>query len=84
MVSADAVAAAESGDPLPEIYTLGTEVMYEAVYDADGVLAAARRWRDPALVARCQAFIQSLYQGGEPLDVFFARAVAPLEPPRAG
>ncbi|MGW3611088.1 DUF6879 family protein [Micromonospora sp. NPDC005163] len=84
VVGADAVRAAESGGPLPEIYTLGTEVMYEAVYDADGVLASARRWRDPELVTRCQAFIESLYQDGEPLDGFFGRVVAPLEPPRAG
>ncbi|MEO3777283.1 DUF6879 family protein [Micromonospora sp. B11E3] len=84
VVGPDAVAAAESGGPVPEIYTLGTEVMYEAVYDADGVLAAARRWRDPELVGRCQAYIESLYHDGEPLDEFFARAVAPLEPPRVG
>ncbi|MFE7869989.1 DUF6879 family protein [Micromonospora wenchangensis] len=82
VVDSARVADAESACALPEIYTLGTEVMYEAVYDADGVLAAARRWRDPELVARCQAFIESLYRDGEPLDAFFARAVAPLEPPR--
>ncbi|SIM83573.1 DUF6879 family protein [Micromonospora cremea] len=84
VVGADAVAAAESGGVAPEIYTLGTEVMYEAVYDADGVLTPARRWRDPDLVASCQSFIESLYQGGEPLDEFFARVVAPMGPPRAG
>ncbi|MCG5470458.1 hypothetical protein LADH09A_004406 [Micromonospora sp. LAH09] len=84
VVDTDAVGAAESGGQVPEIYTLGTEVMYEAVYDADGVLASARRWRDPDLVASCQSFIESLYQGGEPLDEFFARVAAPLGPPRAG
>ncbi|WFE92741.1 DUF6879 family protein [Micromonospora sp. WMMD987] len=82
VVDSARVASAESTGVLPEIYTLGTEVMYEAVYDGEGVLAAARRWRDPELVARCQAFIESLYRDGEPLDAFFARAVAPLEPPR--
>ncbi|WP_444947432.1 DUF6879 family protein [Micromonospora ureilytica] len=84
VVGPDTVAAAESGGQVPEIYTLGTEVMYEAVYDADGVLASARRWRDPDVVASCQSFIGSLYQGGESLDEFFARVVAPLGPPRAG
>ncbi|MGW1058257.1 DUF6879 family protein [Micromonospora rubida] len=84
VVDATLVATAETTAVLPEIYTLGTEVMYEAIYDADGVLAAARRWLDPELVARCQAFIESLYRDGEPLDEFFARAVAPLEPPRIG
>ncbi|MFI7026821.1 DUF6879 family protein [Micromonospora sp. NPDC049900] len=72
----------ETDGPLPEIYTLGTDVMYEAVYDADGVLEAARRWRNPAIVTRCQQLIESLYHDGEPLDDYFTRAVAPLEPPR--
>ncbi|WP_349876350.1 DUF6879 family protein [Micromonospora sp. HUAS YX12] len=84
VVTPDQVVAAEADGPLPEIYTLGTDVMYEAVYDADGVLEAARRWRNPDVVTRCQEFIESLYDGGEPLDEFFARAVAPLEPPRPG
>ncbi|WP_089153975.1 DUF6879 family protein [Micromonospora sp. NBS 11-29] len=82
VVDAAAIAPAEKKGVLPELYTLGTEVMYEAIYDADGVLTAARRWLDPQLAARCQAFIESLYRDGEPLDEFFARAVAPLKPPR--
>ncbi|GIJ23609.1 DUF6879 family protein [Micromonospora lutea] len=82
VVGADRVVAAEAEGALPEIYTLGTDVMYEAIYDADGVLEAARRWRNPRVVARCQDFIESLYNDGEPLDEYFARAVAPLEPPR--
>jgi hypothetical protein len=83
VVGSDQVTAHEESYPLPEIYTLGTDVMYEAIYDSDGVLEAARRWRDPELVSRCQRFIEKLYHSGEPLDAFFARAVAPLEPPRA-
>ncbi|MFG1842932.1 DUF6879 family protein [Micromonospora sp. NPDC049175] len=81
VVAPNQVVAAEVDGPLPEIYTLGTDVMYEAIYDADGVLEAARRWRNPDVVMRCQEFIESLYDAGEPLDEFFARAVAPLEPP---
>ncbi|WP_406062901.1 DUF6879 family protein [Micromonospora sp. NBC_00860] len=81
VVAPNQVVAAEADGQLPEIYTLGTDVMYEAIYDADGVLEAARRWRNPDVVTRCQEFIESLYNDGEPLDEFFARAVAPLEPP---
>ncbi|KAB1925832.1 hypothetical protein F8280_11215 [Micromonospora noduli] len=84
VVAPGQVVDAEADGPLPEIYTLGTDVMYEAIYDADGVLEAARRWRNPDLVTRCQEFIETLYDTGEPLDEFFARAVAPLEPPRPG
>ncbi len=81
VVGPDRVAAAEAGGPLPEIYTLGTDLMYEAIYDAGGVLEAARRWCDPVVVRRCQQFIEALYDDGEPLDQFFARVVAPLGPP---
>ncbi|MET8358850.1 DUF6879 family protein [Micromonospora sp. NPDC005171] len=84
VVAPGQVVAAEAGGPLPEIYTLGTDVMYEAIYDADGVLEAARRWRNPDVVTRCQEFIESLYDNGESLNEFFARVVAPLEPPRPG
>ncbi|MEU4554338.1 DUF6879 family protein [Micromonospora violae] len=81
VVAPNQVVAVEVDGPLPEIYTLGRDVMYEAVYDADGVLKAARRWGNPDVVTRCQELIESLYDAGEPLDEFFARAVAPLEPP---
>nr|WTA70815.1 hypothetical protein OHB51_17355 [Micromonospora sp. NBC_00855] len=84
VVAPGQVVAAEADGPLSEIYTLGTDVMYEAIYDAGGVLEASRRWRNPDVVTRCQEFIESLYDNGEPLDDFFARAVEPLEPPRPG
>ncbi|MFV2110479.1 DUF6879 family protein [Micromonospora sp. LOL_015] len=81
VVGPEQVAPYENGGPLPEIYTLGLDVMYEAVYDDTGVLAAARRFTDPDLIARCQGLIEGLYQQGEPLDTFFDREVATLEPP---
>ncbi|MFV2017866.1 DUF6879 family protein [Micromonospora sp. LOL_023] len=55
--------------------------MYEAVYDDTGVLVAARRFTDPELIARCQRLIEGLYHQGEPLDTFFDREVATLDPP---
>lgn len=56
--------------------------MYQAVYGDDGVLESARRFTDRDLVARCQRFIQDLYEIGEPLESFFAENVAALPPPR--
>ncbi|WFE35603.1 hypothetical protein [Micromonospora sp. WMMD975] len=50
--------------------------------ELQGALGEGWRWLDPQLIAHGQAFIESLYHDGEPLDVFFARAVAPLQPPR--
>lgn len=81
VVGPDQIALLEQKCPLPEIYTLGHDLMYEAIYDADGVLAAARRFTDRDLIIRCQRLISDLYQVGEPLDEFFTREVAALEPP---
>lgn len=80
IVGPDQVAEFEQGAPLPEIYTLGSSVMYQAVYDEDGVLESALRFDDRDLVSRCQRFIQDLYQEGQPLESFFATHVAPLPP----
>ena len=82
IVNGDQVADFEREAPLPEIYTLGTTVMYQAVYDDDGVLESARRFVDRDLVARCQRFIQDLFEIGQPLEPFFAERVAVLPPPR--
>jgi hypothetical protein len=71
----------ETGGPLPEIYTLGLNVMYEAVYDDEGVLDSVARYVDRDLITRCQRFIADLYEMGEPLKRYFGRHVAPLPPP---
>jgi hypothetical protein len=81
IVGPDRVAEFESDAPFPEICTLGSSVMYQAVYDEDGVLESARRFDDRDLVVRCQRFIEDLYREGEPLESFFASHVAPLPPP---
>ncbi|GAA1932759.1 DUF6879 family protein [Kitasatospora viridis] len=75
------VAEFETARPLPEVYTLGAEVMYEAVYDGRGVLESVRRFADPALILRCRQFIVDLYGRGEPLESYFAREVAELPAP---
>lgn len=71
----------ESHESLPEIYTLGRNVMYQAVYDDDGVLVAGIRFDDRALVQRCRDVIRGLYELGEDLSDFFDREVAVLGPP---
>jgi len=82
IVTGEQVADFERDAPLPEIYTHGTTVMYQAVYDDDGVLESARRFVDRDLVVRCQRFIQDLYEIGQPLAPFFNEHVAVLPPPR--
>jgi hypothetical protein len=81
VVGPDQVAQFEGGWTLPEIYTLGSTVMYQAMYDDAGVLESARRFADRDLIVRCQRFIQDLYEAGEPLEQFFTSHVAKLPPP---
>jgi hypothetical protein len=77
------VAALEDQGPLPDIYTIDMDVMYQAVYDEHGVLEYALRYTDPVLVSRCRDFIADLYAHGEPITGFFEREIAPLPPPVA-
>ncbi len=76
------VADIEDEGPLPDIYTMDDHVMYEAVYDAHGVLDHALRYTDKALVIRCRDFIADLYSRGEPISSFFQREIAHLPPAR--
>lgn len=76
------VADLEDQEPLPDICTFDDDVMYQAVYDAQGVLDHALRYTSPALVTRCRDVIAGLYQEGEPIGGFFQREIAPLPPPR--
>lgn len=82
IVGVDRVAALEQDGQLPEFATLGSRVLYEPVYDEQGVLSAGRRFLDRDLVRRCQQLTQDLFDEGEPLMSFFDREVAPLPPPR--
>lgn len=81
IVGPQQVAEFEHHAALPEIYTLGTAVMYQAIYDDTGVLESAIRFTDRDLIVRCQRFIQDLYEAGQPLEPFFVSRVATLPPP---
>jgi hypothetical protein len=77
----DAVAPYEDDGPLPEICTLGNRVMYQALYDDQGILTGALKFVDPQLVLRCRQFIVDIYNAGEPLTKWFHSHVASLPPP---
>jgi hypothetical protein len=72
----------EEEAPLPEIYTLGSKVMYQAIYNEESVLESVRKYVDFDLIKRCQRFIQDLYDVAEPLKHYFPRRVAALPAPR--
>jgi hypothetical protein len=82
ILPASAVADLEDQGELPDIYTMNTDVMYQAVYDEHGVLDHALRYTGEALVRRCRDFIAGLYRRGEPIAAFFEREIAHLPPPR--
>lgn len=67
---------------LPDVYTLDSNVMYQAVYDINGVLEYAVKYIDRALIDRYRDFIAMLFTRGEPISSFFQREIAPLSPPR--
>jgi hypothetical protein len=76
------VADLEDEGPLPDIYTMDRDIMYQAVYDEHGVLEHALKYTDQELVSRCRDFIARLYARGEPISSFFEREIAHLPPPR--
>lgn len=76
------VADLEDQGPLPDIYTMDRRVMYQAIYNEDGVLKHALKYTDGELVSRCRDFIADLYDRGEPIGSFFEREIAHLPPPQ--
>lgn len=81
VIGPEHVAPYESAGPLPEFCTLGTAVMYEVLYDEQGVLDGGRRYTDPELILHCQRLIAELYTNGERLADYFPRRVAGLPVP---
>lgn len=74
------VRALEAAGPLPEIHTLGTEVMYRIRYDDRGMVAGVRRYTDRELIARCQRVLVDLHACGEPPGDYVAQEVASPAP----
>jgi hypothetical protein len=81
VVGVDQVEPFEHGSLLPEIITLGREVMYELLYDESGLQEGGIRFTDRELILRWQEFIRDLYATGEEVESYFHREVANLEPP---
>lgn len=71
----------EEESRLPELITLGDDVMYEILYDENGLQEGGVLHTGVSLIARCREFIRSLYEKGEPISTYFGREVEPLEPP---
>ncbi|HEY0700138.1 MAG TPA: hypothetical protein VGD43_20320 [Micromonospora sp.] len=82
VLNADTRTTAEADQgSLPELVTVGDEVVYELLYDPTGTPVGAQRITDPQLVTRCRDHFTGLYQEAEEFGRFFERRVAPLPPP---
>ncbi|GHH63266.1 hypothetical protein GCM10017673_03820 [Streptosporangium violaceochromogenes] len=81
VLPAEAVAPLETEAELPELVVLGSQTMYEVLYDATGTLRGARRIDDPRLRDGCRAQPAELYERAEDLLGYFDREIAPLPPP---
>lgn len=66
---------------LPELVTLGDDVMYELNYDRHGLQEGGTRFTDRDLTVRSRELIQELYADGEDVQHYFEHAVAPLGAP---
>lgn len=83
IVGSDALAAQEDTGAVPELINIGTETLYETLYDDDGLAAGAVRYEGSDVVTAYVAFLENLFAQGVDFPDFFAREVAPLPPPAA-
>lgn len=81
VVAPDVIAPFEVQGPVPELVNVGTETLYETVYDTDGLGIAGIRFTGTDVVSGFRAFMESLFAQGEDFTDFYIREVAPLPPP---
>jgi hypothetical protein len=83
VVTAEQVAHLEAdGQPLPEIITLGHDLLYCVAYTDGGALAGAARVAEPETVARWRATIAELHEAGRDVADFVAEHAAGLGDPQ--
>jgi hypothetical protein len=81
ILRAEAIRQLEARRPLPELVILGTQVMYEVLYDSTGVLAGGRRIDEPTVIATCREDMSQLYDMSEDLLPYFESEIARLPAP---
>ncbi|MDH6135943.1 hypothetical protein P3T37_005362 [Kitasatospora sp. MAA4] len=73
VIDAGRVRPYEVGGVLPELITLGDDVMYRLLYDENGLQEGGVRYTGRDLVVRCREFVQGLYGKGESIGEYLAR-----------
>ena len=80
IINADVLEEQERNGPLPEIFVIGPDTVYEVNYDAAGEAVGAIRCVDRRTANHWMALIDAMEYSGEPIDAYFDRAVAGLRP----
>jgi hypothetical protein len=81
VLDAKEIAHLEPQGPVPELLTLGEDLLYRVHYTDDMTPDGATRYDDPALAAEVAVLLEELWARAEPLEDYFAREIAPLGPP---
>ncbi|MFC8825857.1 DUF6879 family protein [Streptomyces sp. NPDC057137] len=81
VVGAEKVRPLEIAGLLPEVVTLGGQVLYEVLYTESGLLDGAVRFEDSGPIGNWEAFVHGLYEDGEDIVSYVDRHVAQLPAP---
>ncbi|MER6445316.1 DUF6879 family protein [Streptomyces venezuelae] len=73
VIDAGQIRSYEEHGTLPELITLGDDVVYRILYDENGILEGGVRHTGRELVLGCQEFVQQLYGEAEEIGDFLAR-----------
>lgn len=65
---------------IPELMVLGSQALYEVMYDPSGTPVGARKVVEPGVVRACRVQIESLLDEAEPFDSYFRHEVAGRRP----
>lgn len=83
ILSAEAVAAAETDGMLPELTIQDGQVLFHVLYTETGGPDGAIRFTDPDIVEPWTAYVRNAYAAAEDIVSYFDRAVVSLPPPPA-
>ncbi|WP_157358199.1 DUF6879 family protein [Amycolatopsis alba] len=81
VVGSEAVVEYEQDGLLPELLTVGPDVVYEILYEESGTPNGGIRYDGVETMLKCNDFIEKIYEKGEDLISYFDREIAHLPPP---
>ncbi|MER6665977.1 DUF6879 family protein [Amycolatopsis japonica] len=80
IITPDLIKNLEPNGPLPEIVVIGTDCVYQVLYDSDGLAEGAIQSTNKKEIKLWIELIAELYQKGEDINQFHDRKIAALQP----